>query len=202
VGFVYRGSLTFLPLHLMERVGGGSSEDALARAGLVTSAALLAGMLGQAAAGRALQARPAEPLLVLTLGAAVPLLAAAAFLSGTALVAVVVAFVLVHFANQPLTNSLFAQHSTPAVRSRVYGLAFALSFGVGALAAGAGGVLAEASGVPSVFLALAGLGLLALGLAVLLARDGGDAGAGPRAAGTESPAFTGVDPPSAQASGW
>jgi predicted MFS family arabinose efflux permease len=210
VGFVYRGSLTFLPIHLMGRLGGPEA-GALARAGFVTSAALLAGMAGQWVAGRALESRPAERLLVLTLAAAAPLLAAVALLDGAALIGAVVLFVLVHFANQPLTNSLLARHSRAAVRSRVYGLAFAASFGVGALAAGAGGALAEIAGVPSVFLALAALGVLSLAIGILLAREGARAGSpavegSGGAATTDARAtaagsgVTGADPP--PTSGW
>jgi predicted MFS family arabinose efflux permease len=211
VGFVYRGSLTFLPLHLMGRLGAGAGDGALARAGFVTSAALLAGMAGQWLAGRALQSRPAERLLVLTLAGAVPLLAAVALLEGAALVVAVVLFVVVHFANQPLTNSLLARHSRAAVRSRVYGLAFAASFGIGALAAGAGGALAEVGGVPSVFLALAGLGVVAFAIGAQLAREGGTtlAPGGERPAGRGAtphaeeagPVVAGADPPPAT-SGW
>lgn len=162
LGLVYRGSMTFLPAHILESFSGPASDAALFRAGLVTSFALGGGMLGQLLAGRALGRRPAEGLLVVVLAAAVPLLAAIALLGGPALVAAVFLFVVAHFAHQPLTNALLAGYSRPQVRSRIYGISFAFSFGVGGLAAWAGGVLAEARGTPAVFLALAVLGVLAL----------------------------------------
>jgi MFS family permease len=161
LGLVYRGSLTFLPLRFLESFAGGDPDRALSRAGLVTSAALLGGMLGQLAGGRLLRTRPTERLLLVTLGIAAPLLAGIALLQGAALIGAAFLFIVAHFANQPLTNALLADYSHRAVRSRVYGISFTLSFGVGALAAGAGGLVAEAWGVPAVFVALTGLGAVA-----------------------------------------
>ena len=177
LGLVYRGSLTFLPARFLETFGAvsaafepGARDHALSRAGLVTSGALLGGMLGQYLGGRAAGGRRAEGPLLLTLAAAVPLLAGIALLRGPALVVTVSAFLVVHFANQPLTNSLFADYSRREVRGRTYGFAFASSFGVGAFAAGLGGWVADAWGVHAVFLALAALGVLALLIGLFLWR--------------------------------
>ncbi|MFN2432157.1 MAG: MFS transporter [Gemmatimonadota bacterium] len=172
LGLVYRGTMTFLPIHLLDRLAA-EPGDGLARAGLVTSAALLGGMAGQFLAGRSLARWPAETVLVSVLAAAVPLAAGIALLEGTALVAVVFLFVVVHFSHQPLTNTLLAASSRPRVRSRVYGLSFALSFGVGAGAAAAGGALAEAQGTSAVFGAVAAVSVVALGVGLLLRRVAG-----------------------------
>lgn len=168
LGLVYRGTLTFLPLRFLEATTTSQPDHALSQAGIVTSAALLGGMLGQLLGGRALGRGPAELSLVIALAAAAPLSAALGLLRGPALIAAAFCFVVVHFANQPLTNALLAEASPPGLRSRVYGASFVLSFGVGAFAAGAGGLLAQSRGVAVVFLGIAGLGVLAFGLALAL----------------------------------
>jgi MFS family permease len=55
------------------------------------------------------------------------------------------------FSNQPISNTLIAEFTHSANRGLGYGVSFFISFGIGSLAAGFGGYIAENMGVASVF---------------------------------------------------
>jgi predicted MFS family arabinose efflux permease len=82
-------------------------------------------------------------------------------------------FSLLIFLGQPITNQLVARSTRAGRRGAAYGTYFSLSFGVGALAGAAGGVVADRSGLAAVF---GFLGLVAVvntlgGLAVRVLLD-------------------------------
>jgi hypothetical protein len=82
-------------------------------------------------------------------------------------------FSLLIFLGQPITNQLVARSTRAGRRGAAYGTYFSLSFGVGALAGSAGGIVADRSGLAAVF---GFLGLVAVintlgGLAVRVLLD-------------------------------
>jgi hypothetical protein len=92
-------------------------------------------------------------------------------------------FSLLIFLGQPITNQLVARSTRAARRGAAYGTYFSLSFGVGALAGAAGGVVADRSGLAAVF---GFLGLVAVvntlgGLAVRALLGPGSTGRAPAA---------------------
>jgi predicted MFS family arabinose efflux permease len=170
-GFIYRGSMTFLPTLIEEEVHIsllGINEAALA--GSLTTLALLAGAAGQLLGGSLsdrVEMERLAPLIAVTL---VPALLLMGLTGGLLLVAASAFFVFFNFSSQPVYNSLLAEYVPGSAIGRSYGLSFFASFGLGSTAATFSGFLAERWGTPSVFLALAVFAGLALLLATLLWR--------------------------------
>ena len=170
-GFIYRGSLTFLPAHIEEKVHislWGIDESAVA--GSLTTVALLAGAAGQYFGGNLAQRHALErvaPPLALAL---VPALLLMGVSGGLALVAASAAFVFFNFSGQPVYTSLIAEYSPRGAVGRSYGISFFAAFGLGSSAASVAGFFAEQWGTSSVFPVLAGFALLSLSLAVAIWR--------------------------------
>ena len=61
----------------------------------------------------------------------------------------------VHFMYQPIGNAMIAEYTSSSSRGIGYGFSFFLSFGVGSLASGVGGVVAIHYGVAAVFVFVA-----------------------------------------------
>ena len=168
-GFIYRGSLTFLPSHIEEsaRISVfGLNEGWLA--GSLTTLALFAGAGGQLVGGALSLRFPLQRLApVLTLLLA-PLLALIGFASGPWLALAAAGFVFANFSNQPVYTALIAEYSNEANLGRSYGVGFFLSFGLGSSAATAAGAIADTWDVAAVFRGLSIVAVVAAGLAVLL----------------------------------
>ena len=155
-GFIYRGSLTFLTLHLRDHLGinlFGWEPDAVA--GTAATVVLLAAVFGQIAGGtlsdRIMLERALLPFILLS----IPLLALIGWASGIVLLLAAAGFVVVNFAQQPIFNGLITDYSPPGAMVRAFGMSFFLTFGVGAIAAWLAGLLANVWGTPAVFYALA-----------------------------------------------
>jgi hypothetical protein len=116
---------------------------------------LLLGVPGQVLGGRL--AGPADPgALALRYaclyGGAVVVGLSVRAAGATALgVALAGLFSVLIFLGQPITNQLVARSTRAGRRGAAYGTYFSLSFGVGALAGAAGGVVADRSGLAAVF---------------------------------------------------
>ncbi|NNE07373.1 MAG: MFS transporter [Gemmatimonadetes bacterium] len=167
-GFIYRGVLTFLPSWFAE--AGGSN---LAQAGLVTSLALTLGIAGQVFGGRVYRTGfPERSLLFLGI-VALPLLAWIGRLPLATSGVIAAAFLFVHFATQPVTNSLVAQYTRSGKRSIGYGFSFFLGFGTGSFASSASGYVARNDGIAAVFpfLAWFAAGIVVIG-SILAVRAG------------------------------
>jgi MFS family permease len=63
-------------------------------------------------------------------------------------------FALFHFAGQPVGNSLVAKYTDERGRGMGFGIYFSALFGVGSLASGFSGMIAERYGLGKIFLAL------------------------------------------------
>jgi MFS family permease len=173
-GFVFQGFVTFLPAFLAEV--GGAGQAAAAKGGVLAAVVLLLGVPGQLLGGR-LAGTDSRRLAVRYAS-----LYAGAVLAGLSVraagptglgVALAGLFSLLIFLGQPITNQLVARSTRAGRRGAAYGTYFSLSFGVGALAGSAGGIVADRSGLAAVF---GFLGLVAVvntlgGLAVRVLLD-------------------------------
>ncbi|HEY0711017.1 MAG TPA: MFS transporter, partial [Polyangia bacterium] len=171
-GFVYRGFLTFLSLHLAS--GGGGGVFAGPGGSYVMSAVLVVGVVAQRFGGELADRRSRERLLLAEVALLAPLLLALAFSSGPMAVAAALSFGFVWAITQPVANALTASYCRPSCHGLLYGIQFAATFAVGSFATTFGGFLLGAGGSRLVFVGLAGIALAALaavsGVAAIAAR--------------------------------
>ena len=170
-GFIYRGSLTFLPAHMEENLHVsilGIDEAALAST--LTTLALLAGAGGQYFGGSMCQRYALERLAPALALALVPALLLMGASSGLLLVAGAAAFVFFNFAGQPVYTSLIAEYTPQGAVGRSYGISFFAAFGLGSSAASFAGFFAERWGTGSVFLSLSAFALLVVCLTLVIWR--------------------------------
>ena len=171
-GFIYRGSLTFLALHLERELGISMfGWDAEAIAGATASLALLAGILGQTTGGWLSDRIPVErailPYAILT-----PVfLAVMGVSAGIVLLIAAAGFAVCSWAQQPVMNGLITDYAPDGAVGRSFGISFTLIFGVGSIASTVTGIISERWDIGVTFLTLAvcgvavaaTLGALALG---------------------------------------
>lgn len=155
-GFVYRGSLTFLPVHLEERLDvSWFGLDEAWLAGSLTTLALLAGAVGQLFGGLLSERYRLERLALPMTSALLPCLVLLSTASGLPLVAFAAMFVFANFSGQPVYTGLIADYSPRRALGRSYGVSFFAAFGIGSSAASVAGFFADRWGTDSVFLMLA-----------------------------------------------
>jgi MFS family permease len=165
-GFVYRGVLTFLPLHLTSSAGGVQA------ASYVTSLVLVAGIVAQRLGGELTDRLPREPLFLAEMALCVPVLVLLGLTTGVGLLVVALVFGFLWYLAQPLSTALAAAHSDSGDHGLLYGIQFAASFGVGSFATTLGGLLVSASGGTSfAFLGFGAVALIQLVAAVFLVRS-------------------------------
>ncbi len=156
-GFVYRGSLTFLPTHLEERLHiSWFGLDEAWLAGSLTTLALLAGAAGQLVGGTLSERYRLERLAVPFTFGMLPFLLLIGLSSGLPLVVFTALFVFLNFSGQPVYTGLIADYSPQHALGRSYGISFFAAFGLGSVAATFAGFFADRWGTDSVFLSLAG----------------------------------------------
>jgi len=121
------------------------------KAGIFPSMVFLAGIIGQLIGGRlgSLYNRP--KMLFLIVAVNIPFLLLMGYSSDMWLVIFSIFMGMAYFSNQPISNTLIAEFTHSANRGLGYGISFFLSFGIGSLAAGFGGFIAETQGVAAVF---------------------------------------------------
>lgn len=156
MGLSYAGFTTFLPTHFAQQTTGWLSgiSDTL-RGGTLMTLVLTAGILGQISGGYLGNRYPRRKLVFWIVALNIPLLLALGFTTGLILLSAGLILGVVHFNFQPVGNSLIADLTHDTHRGLGYGVSFFLNFGVGALAAGISGVIAESFGVSWVFPAMA-----------------------------------------------
>jgi MFS family permease len=170
-GFIYRGSMTFLPTLIKEQVHVHVlGIDQAAMAGSLTTFALLTGGIGQYLGGRLSDRVPIERLAMQITIIVVPTLLLVGIGGGLLVVVAASAFVFFNFSGQPVFNSLLAEYVPGSALGRGYGLSFFASFGLGSVAATFAGFMADRWGTSSVFLGLAAFSLLTAALAAALWR--------------------------------
>ena len=155
-GFVYRGSVTFIPTHIEEQITGSVlGVDGAVLAGALSTTALLGGALGWYIGGIAAERLPRYPLVMTTWLATAPLLVLISISSGPLLIFVIFVFVVLSFFMAPALVTLIADFSPPGRMGASFGLMFFLSFGLGSFAATLAGFTAEQGGTDAVFSVLA-----------------------------------------------
>jgi len=180
-GFIYRGSLTFLTLHLRAHLDVhifGWNPEAVA--GAAATAVLLTAIFGQVAGGTLSDRVPVERAVLPFIALSVPLLALIGPATGVPLLIACAGFVLVNFAQQPIFNGLITDYSPPGAVGRAFGISFFLTFGMGSFAASFAGMIANRWGTPAVFYALAVVAFTML-VAMLLVAAGAERRRGARA---------------------
>jgi MFS family permease len=162
MGMVYRGVTTFLPKFFAVSQGSGSHAGT-AVGGVLTTAALLTGLVGMYVAGRMAGAgAPPARLFLIGAGLQAPLLLAIGLAGGKLLLPLAMAFAFFHFFTQPSSNYMVADFTPPPLRGLGYGLFFFTSFGFGSIGAALGGWASERAGLAASFAVLSVLLLPAL----------------------------------------
>jgi predicted MFS family arabinose efflux permease len=186
MGFCYRGVMTYLPTYFSQRLDGGvfTGHDVL-KGGTFATLTLLVGVVGQFVGGHLTVRYKLERLFAFLMMLTVPLLFMMSVLSNYALFFTAMAFAFFHFSTQPVGNNLIAQYTDPRGRGLGFGLYFAMAFGVGSLASGFCGMIADRFGLNEVFSSLAAVVFLGFLLMLYLARTKGDRPASELDAGTK-----------------
>ncbi len=161
-GFVYRGVLTFLPLHLSDTAGGTLGASSL------TSGVLVAGILAQRFGGELADRLPRERLFLAEVALYVPVLVLLGLTSGIGLVALGLAFGFLWYLAQPLANALTVAYADSHDHGLLYGIQFAATFGLGSFAASVGGRLFDRGGTTLAFLGFGAVAIVQLLAAMAL----------------------------------
>jgi MFS family permease len=149
-GLIYRGVMTFFPSYLSERVP--FIGDDVGRLGFVSSGIMVISIIGPLVGGYlASHSKDIRRSLFGVFAALALLSVGFYYLYGLWLVLVVAPTVLLIFCFQPLQNTLIAKLSHDRRRGIAYGINFTLSFGVGGVAAGIGGIIGGKFGMSSIF---------------------------------------------------
>ncbi len=166
-GFIYRGSLTFLTLHLREHLGiHVFGWDPEAVAGAAATLVLLAAVFGQIAGGTLSDRIPVERAVLPFIALTGPFLFLIGPSTGVLLLVACAGFVLMNFAQQPVFNGLITDYSPDGAVGRAFGISFFLTFGLGSFSATFAGMIANRWGTPQVFFAL---GCVSLTMVVAMA---------------------------------
>lgn len=168
-GFVYRGLVTFLPLYFSQRLHFTFwNWSSLALAGSFTTVALIFGVGGQLLGGYLSERRNREVLALVVTVASVPLLLLMGNSEGLVLMLASITFAFFHFMWQPICNNLIADYSPVAWQGRSYGISFFCVFGLGSFSATFLGYIAERFGTNWVFIAMAGISIITVGIVAAL----------------------------------
>ncbi|MBA7473208.1 putative sulfoacetate transporter SauU [subsurface metagenome] len=162
-GFIYRGTITFLPLYLSQRIQFAFLNiDPVLIAGSFTTIALVFGVCGQFFGGYIAERRRREGIVCFLALMGVPPLVLMGNSEGVILMVATSAFAFFHFMAQPVYNCLVADYSPADWRGRAYGISYFCVFGLGSLSASLMGYIADRLGINWVFTTAAGFALLVL----------------------------------------
>jgi len=168
-GIAHHGIFNFLPYYFSERVELGFNP--VSEGGLLTGLVLALGILGQLFGGRVGSRYPRKSLLVWVVGLNIPFLFLMTFSWGTPLIIFSCMMGAVNFMFQPISNSLIADVSPVKGRGLIYGISFALSFGVGSLSGIICGYIGYYLQINMIFIAMAIILIPATIFAWLLKKD-------------------------------
>ena len=171
IGLAFTGFITYMPIFFSNNTYSFFLiNDKIFAGGIATTIVLIAGIPGQYFGGKWGDSYSKTRILFITCIMHVPLLLV--FYYGSGLIILISGILLgfVHFIYQPIGNAMIAEYTSSSSRGIGYGFSFFLSFGVGSIASGAGGVLAVQYGVSSVFLFVAFLMIIATIASVFLMR--------------------------------
>jgi len=152
MGFAYYGFTTFMPTHFAENTSNFLPFiSGTMKAGIFPSLVFLAGIIGQIIGGRLGTRYERTKLLPLIIAINIPFLLLMGYTTDIFLVLCSLGLGMAYFCNQPISNTLIAEFTHSDNRGLGYGINFFLSFGIGSLAAGVGGFIAESMGIAYVF---------------------------------------------------
>ena len=155
MGFAYYGFTTFMPTHFAENTSNFLPFiSGTMKAGIFPSLVFLAGIIGQVIGGRLGTRYKRTKLLPLIIAINIPFLLLMGYTTDFFLVLCSLGLGMAYFSNQPISNTLIAEFTHSDNRGLGYGINFFLSFGIGSLAAGVGGFIAENMGIAYVFTAM------------------------------------------------
>lgn len=169
-GFIYRGTLTFMPYLFTHNVTQWTGIDPIAIGGSVTAAALLVGTLGQWFGGRVAEKYSLTLILSIIWAILIPTLLLMGIFEQYLLIIIAFIFTLVIFASQPVGNTLLAKYISMKSKGKGYGLNIAIGFGIGSFAAPVCGYIAEKTSPGGVFIFLGLLAPIGLVLSIWLNR--------------------------------
>lgn len=159
-GFVYRGSLTFLPTHIKEEMGFSLFNlEPVTLAGYLATIALLFGVVGQFVGGHLGERFKRERVLPLLWALSIAPLLLMGLTHGALLIVVSALFVLVFFMAQPIQNALVADYTPAQFQGRSFGFVFFAGFGLGSFAGTFAGYITQRFGTSWVFISLSGFAL-------------------------------------------
>ena len=174
VGFCYRGLMTFLPAYFSQELSGGMFAGSdLIKGGRFATMTLLVGIFGQFLGGQLTTRYNLEKLYTVLLIATVPMLVMMSVTTNYVLFFTTMVFAFFHFAGQPVGNNLVAKYTDERGRGLGFGIYFASAFGIGSLASGFSGMVADRFGLGKIFFVLGGLNFLGFLAMAYLARTSG-----------------------------
>ena len=168
-GIAHHGVFNFLPYYFSERVELGFNP--VSEGGILTGFVLGLGILGQLFGGRIGSRYPRKSLLVWVVGLNIPFLLLMSYSWGTLLILFACMMGAINFMFQPISNSLIADVSPVQGRGLIYGISFALSFGVGSFSGIICGYIGDYLQTNMIFLAMAFILIPATIFAWLLKKD-------------------------------
>lgn len=169
-GFIFRGSLTFLPALCQQEIAFVAGHDEpVVVAGFVTTAILSLGLIGSWIGGHINDKinRP-EIVPICLFAVAGPALYGLSRFTDNRLIAAGAVFSLFYYAWQPSHNYLIARYTKKASHGMGFGVNFFLIFGVGSIATALGGDMVDDYGVDRFYLLMAGIAVAAMTAAVLV----------------------------------
>lgn len=169
-GFIFRGSLTFLPSLFQREINFIASHDEpVVMAAYFTTAVLSLGLVGSWLGGY-LNDRVKTPefLPVAIFIVAGPALYGLSSLTDNALLAAGCVFSLFYYGWQPSQNFLIAKYTRKASHGMGFGVNFFLIFGMGSVATAVGGFMADDYGVDSFYWLLTVIAVATMFVAALV----------------------------------
>ena len=167
-GFIFRGSLTFLPALFQQNITAITNHDQpVVMAGYAATAVLSLGLVG-AWFGGYINDRIKYPELV-PIGiflVSAPALYYASRLTDMRLVVVSGLFSLIYYGWQPSQNYLIAKYTKKSSHGMGFGVSFFLIFGMGSLATSVGGWIADNFGVDRIYALMAVIASCAMLVAI------------------------------------
>jgi MFS family permease len=156
-GFIFRGSLTFLPALFQQNITAITNhEQPVVMAGYAATAVLSLGLVG-AWFGGYINDRIKYPELV-PIGiflVSAPALYYASRMTDMGLVVATCVFSLIYYGWQPSQNYLIAKYTKKSSHGMGFGVSFFLIFGMGSLATTVGGWIADNYGVDRIYALMA-----------------------------------------------
>ncbi|MCL7489178.1 MAG: MFS transporter [Desulfobulbaceae bacterium] len=167
-GFIFRGSLTFLPALFQQNINSIANHDQpMVMAGYTATAVLSLGLIGAWFGGYIndkIKRPELVPIFIFLVTA--PALYYASRLMDKPLIVATGLFSLVYYAWQPSQNYLIAKYTKKSSHGMGFGVNFFLIFGMGSLATSAGGWVADGFGVDRFYAILAAIALAGMLTAV------------------------------------